>query len=324
MNKLSLYIIGSLSAFAVPAYAEFSYFGSAEIGYNENTDEFYRASVGINYDNYSLSVGHVPMATDHYDHFEGMNFKFYDPGTDNNSGFYDPLVIRADAYLGFADVSVSYEIHEGTGSFLNSGLAVGISSEFSGFDLGFAYQDKGVFIGCCGIEGTGYSYAVSVGYDFGALSTKLAYFHNDHSPFSEIYEAVGLEVGYDLGQYQINGFVSGNSAGSSGGFTKVLYGVSAAYSAGSIVAETYYRTGYDNDSGVDYDTFGLDLSYAFAKDFELYAGYDDRDGGYAGIVYGGLMENTEIGVSYSEYQSARDLGNNNFKRGATVWLKTTF
>ena len=309
---------GAFTACAVSAQAQVSYFGYGTIGYNEFSEEYIAGEIGIAYGDYSLTLGNTSAATSLVDTFDGMVYEFYDQRA---SRYREPIVVRADATFGASHIAISYETElndEG-----NDGLAVGFSTSFSGIDFSAGYQDNGIFVGCCGTENTGSVYGASVGFDLYGVDTTIAYIFGDHANFNESYESLGVNMAYAFNQIMVEGYVvAGNSQDNNPipHFDDISYGVSASYDYGSGEVRGFFAS----ENKEDPQNLGVDVSYTGFSSIALYAGYSDPYGAYAGVVYDGLGNGIELGLSYSEYDAVAALDGNYFFDGASVWLTAEF
>lgn len=306
--------------------SELSYFGEATVGYNTEHDFYYNGHIGINYYRFSFSAGQVDSATNHYEPIRGMRYGYFDsnarPGPNSSKTFG----VRADAYLGFSNMSLSYEVATANFEKLSTNaIAFGVSTDTNALNFAFAYQREGVAITHAGLAETTNTFGASAGYDFGALETKVAYLYNSNGPASRVNQSLGFDAKYSFGQYGVGGFVTGNTPPLLGDPTTINYGVSAEFTANNIDVEFTYSA-FDRGASAYYD---VDASYELGDDVIIYAGYGLPAGGgegsgYVGVVYSIIDDAVEVGAAYSNFGSYDRDREHNFDDGASVWISASY
>lgn len=323
MKKIQLAACGlALVTAATAAQAQMSFSGEALVGYSNRDGLFYLGSLTGESGNVSLTLGPTSAATEIVSSFDGMNYSFYDVYDAPRGQLVAPFIVRGDVSFGQTQFAVSYEtslLEAG-----NNGLAVAVRTMVGGVTLSAGYQSEGYFIGCCGIEGTGEVYGASAAFALGDIEATIAYIHGDHSPFMEIYDAVGAHIAMSRGAASYEAYVSLYNSEisilSPRPLDSISFGASYTYDFGNAAMRTYYNS----DQLSIGQNFGVDLSYSASDVIMLYGGYRFYDGAYASVVYSGIAEGVELGLSYSDSSSIPTLDGNHLLEGIAVWLSAEF
>ncbi len=266
----------------------------------------------------TLSYGESPeMANDHFSDTDGMDLGFNDKDDfEDELGPWDVATLRFDSSYSGVDFSVS-GVDMTSVPFTGSDfeyLQLGVSGAIGSINFGAAYEEFGG------------SFGINVGTTLGAFSVDVAYFDSG-TFFSNPTisggtgpgghgSSYGIALGYDINSMISVGAYFAQNDYTAGGSTQ-NYGVSLTYANGPLTVDV----AYDDDNGTG--NASIDVEYELSgtsAGLTAYAGYDQADGGYVGIVYD-LTNGAEIWASYSDFDES---GAPEFDDGITVGVSYTF
>jgi hypothetical protein len=187
-------------------------------------------------------------------------------------------------------------------------------------------------------------FGISAGTTFGGADVSVAYANNTTAND----DSLGLEVAYPVGPVTLGAYYvleNDDSSDFDPGFDDVenSLGVSADYASGPLTVSAFYEieddgdaddapegdgdplteedaNEFDGDDDDENQNFGVEVGYDSGAGIEVYAGYIDEDGGYAGIEYD-LGNGAELIASYADEDEE---GAREYQGGTTVQVSLEF
>ncbi|NAZ38037.1 porin [Rubellimicrobium sp. CFH 75288] len=257
----------------------------------------------------------------------------WDPGfamaSDNFSEQDNETVLRGDGVFGDWEFSVSGIVADadndrpgtgGSGRDYLDQISLGGAGSFGNFVIDFAYQEEsqiasdrvgldeseeGVYDSANDDFNPNEILAAAVGTTFGGADLKFAV-ARDLTAETTSY---GVLARYPFGPVTLTGSYTFEPD-----FDEDSWRVQADYASGPVTAKVFY------ESEVGEEDWGIEAGYALDDLTNIYVGYIDADGAYAGARFG-IGSNAYLEASYSEFS---DAGPTEFRQGTTLLVGLTF
>jgi outer membrane protein OmpU len=260
---------------------------------------------------------------------------YWDPGfamaSDNFSEQDNETVIRGEGVFNDFTFGVSGIVADadndrpgrgGSGRDYLDQISLGGTGNFGMFALDFAYQEESsIAAGRIYDEDTDTDedvydtnnedfnpneiVAVAAGTTFGGADLKFAV-SRDLTAETTSY---GVLARYPFGPVTLTGSYTFEPD-----FDEDSWKVQADYATGAITASVFY------ESEIGDENWGVEAGYAFDENTNIYVGYIEDDGAYAG-ARAGIGSNAYVEASYSEFT---DAGPTEFRQGTTLLVGLTF
>lgn len=299
------------------------------------SDNLGNTSIGVD-DNYVLSLASEGFGGLYFGDTSFAAEKHWDAGfamaSDGFSEQDNETVLRGDGVLNDWELSVSAIIADADNDRSGSGgsgrdyldqISIGGSGSFGNFLIDLAYQEEssigaGLAYGDETVATSAGVYdsnnedfnpnellAAAVGATYGGADLKFAVARDNTADTT----SYGVLVRYPVGPVAVYGSYTFEPD-----FADDSWKVGADYESGAITASVYY------ESEIGVEDFGIEAGYAYDENTNIYVGYIDSDGAYAGARIG-VGSNAYVEASYAEFT---DAGPTEFRQGTTLMVGLTF